>query len=369
MIKTFQRVVRTNPGFDPDSVVSMQIWLSGSQYKSTPEITNFYGEVLSRIKAIPGVQSAAVVAAGLPLERGGNMPVQIDAKEDFHSFGFRMITPEYFEAMKIRLKSGRPFALSDNEKASPVAVVTESFARSAWPNTNPIGRHVHVGMGDPVREVVGVVGDVKSYLDQPAEPTIFLPMAQSSFDAIRIFEGWFATSIVVRTSVEPLTIGRYLPEQLHAVNPTIAAGHIRTMTQVRAIAVSLRQFNMTLLVIFAGLAVLLAAIGVYGVMAYNVVQRSHEIGVRMALGAPPAKILGSILRDGSLLAGVGIALGIVGAFSLTRVLESYLFEVTPTDPLAFTATTVFLAVVALLACWIPARRAMRVDPLVALRHE
>jgi putative ABC transport system permease protein len=369
MIKTFKHVVETDPGFDPSHIVSMQIWLSGSKYKSTPEVSNFYDEVLGRIRNIPGVQSAAVVAAGIPLERGGNMPVLVAGKEGMSSAGFRMITPDYFAAMKIPLKIGRAFASTDNEKSNPVAVVSESFARSTWPNQNPIGQHLQVGQQDSVREVVGVVGDVKSYLDQPAEPTVFLPMAQSAFDAIKVFEGWFATAIVARTSVEPLTVGKSLAEQLHAVNPSIASGHVRTMEQVRSVSVSLRQFNMTLLTVFASLAVLLAAVGVYGVLAYNVAQRSREIGVRMALGASPCKILSSVLAEGSVLSGVGIVLGVAGAFALTRVLESYLYEVTATDPSSFVTTAIFLAVVALAACCIPARRAMRVDPMVALRNE
>jgi putative ABC transport system permease protein len=369
MIKTFKHVMETDPGFDPGHVVSMQIWLSGSKYKSTPEISNFYDEVLGRIRNIPGVQSAAVVAAGIPLERGGNMPVLVVGKEGMNSAGFRMITPDYFVAMKIPLKIGRSFAATDNEKSNPVAVVSESFARSTWPSQNPIGQHLQMGQQDSVREVVGVVGDVKSYLDQPAEPTVFLPMAQSPFDAIKVFEGWFATAIVARTSVEPLTVGKSLAEQLHAVNPSIASGHVRTMEQVRSVSVSLRQFNMTLLTIFASLAVLLAAVGVYGVLAYNVAQRSREIGVRMALGASPQKILSSVLTEGSVLSGVGIVLGVGGAFALTRVLESYLYEVTATDPSSFVTTAIFLAVVALAACCIPARRAMRVDPMVALRNE
>ncbi|MGH9676063.1 MAG: ABC transporter permease, partial [Candidatus Acidiferrum sp.] len=373
LIETFWHVLRTDPGFEPAHVLSMQIWLAGSKYDSRQQVTNFYDELLQKIQTLPGVRSAAVVAAGLPMERGGNMPVQVPGKENDRSFGYRIITPRYFQTMGTPLHLGRSFEVADSSSASPVAMVSASFARGAWPNGNPLGQHVRVGSPgggqDPPREVIGVVADVKSYLDQPAEPTVYIPVAQAPFGIMKLFEGWFATAIVVRTSPDPLALSRAVAEQLHAVNPAIASGHVRSMEQVRSGAVAMRKFSMVLLSLFAALAVLLAAIGIYGVMAYNVSQRTYEIGVRVALGAHPRQVLRLVLGEGIRLAGVGVLVGIAGAFALTRVLESYLYEVKPTDPLAFLSTAFFLGGIALFACWIPARRATKVDPLVALRCE
>jgi predicted permease len=325
--------------------------------------------VVQRIEHLPGVQSAAVVAAGLPLERGGNMPVEIQGKATPNAYGFRMVTQEYFRTMGIPLKLGRFIDSSDNQRGAAVAVVTESFARQIFPHDNVLGQHLRVGHDDDAREIVGVVGDVKSYLDQPAEATVFIPMAQAPYGMMKIFESWFATSIVVRTAIDPLALSRSIQEELHAVDPSVASGHVRTMEQVRSTAVAMRQFNMTLLLLFAVLAAALAALGIYGVMAYNVKQRTREIGVRMAFGAQRSDVLGMIYREALLLAGVGIVIGAAGAFALNRLLASYLYEVKPGDPVAFLATVILLGAVTMLASAIPARRATKIDPMVALRYE
>jgi len=373
LIETFWHVLRTDPGFEPSHILSMQIWLSGSKYDSSERVSGLYGEVLQKIESLPGVQSAAVVAAGLPMERGGNMPVQVPGKNYERSFGYRIITPGYFRAMGIAQHLGRVIEGGDSAASTPAAVVSESFARGAWPNSNPLGQHLQIGSPgggqDPPREVVGVVADVKSYLDQPAEPTVYIPVAQAPFAMMKLFEGWFATTIVVRTSSDPLALSHLVADQLRGVDPSIASGHVRSMEQVRSGAVAMRRFSMVLLSLFAALAVLLAAIGISGVIAFSVSQRVREIGIRMALGAHPRQVLKLVLTEGLRLATVGIIVGVVGALALTRVLESYLYEVKPTDPVAFLSTILLLGPVALLACWIPARRATRVDPIVALRYE
>jgi putative ABC transport system permease protein len=331
-------------------------------------VAKYYGDVTQRLQQLPGVQSAAVIGAGLPLEGGGNLPVEIPGKP-WHSCDFRMVTPEYFRTIGIPVKLGRVFEPSDNQHGAAVAVVSESFARLLFPNENVLGKRLKAEQSDSLREIVGVVGDVKSYLDQPAEPTVFIPIAQSPYGIAKIFEGWFATSVVLRTAIDPAQVSRSLQVQLHAIDPSVATGDIRTMQQVRSAAVATRQFNMALLGVFAGLAALLAAGGIYGVIAYNLKQKTHEIGVRMALGAQRRHVLGMIYREAVYLAATGIGLGSVGALALARLIQGYLYGVKPTDPAAFVGSAVLLGGVAMLACGIPALRATRVDPLVALRYE
>jgi putative ABC transport system permease protein len=219
------------------------------------------------------------------------------------------------------------------------------------------------------REIVGVVGDVKSYLDQPSQPMVYIQLDQAPYEALNLFSSYFPTSIVVKTSTDPLALSHSIAQQLQAVDSSVATGHIRTMEQVRSSAVAMRQFNMTLLSVFAALALILASIGIYGVMSYGVAQRKHEFGVRLALGAKPADILRLVLGQGMLLAGLGIVLGVAGSLALTRLLRTYLYRVSPSDPVALMATMAVLTAVAILACTIPARSATKVNPIAALRHE
>jgi putative ABC transport system permease protein len=201
------------------------------------------------------------------------------------------------------------------------------------------------------------------------QPTIYIPLAQMPFPMMQMFASWFATDIVVRTSSDPLVLSHTIQQQLEAVDPSIGIGHIRTMKQVRSGAVAMRQFNMTLLSVFAGLALLLAIIGIYGVVAYSVSQRTHEIGVRMALGAKRTDVLQLVLNQGMVLAGLGIATGIAGSLALSRLLESYLYGIKPTDPLTLTGACAILAIAAVLASYLPARRAASIDPMLALRSD
>jgi predicted permease len=367
LIETFWHVLSADPGFNPTRVLSIEVYLSGSHYDSTSAVARYYDQAVQRIEALPGVQSAAVVGDGLPLQRGLNMGVAVRGKQDLPTFGLRSIQADYFPTLSVPLIVGRAFTLEDNEQAPHVAVISESAAHVLFPGRNPRGELLHTAGSD--WQVVGVCGDVKSYLDQPAEPTIYVPLGQMPFSAMRAFASWFATDVVVRTSADPLALSHSIEQQLQAINPSIGIGHIRSMDQVRSSAVAMRQFNMTLLSIFGGLALLLAAIGIYGVIAYSVTQRIHEIGVRMALGAKRSDVLRLMLTQGMILAGLGIVFGIVGALALTRFLEGYLYGVKPTDPIAFAAPDLLLAAVAVLACSIPAWRAMKVNPLIALRHE
>ena len=367
LIETFWHVLSTDPGFNPTHVLSIEVYLSGSHYDSTSAVARYYDQAVQQIEALPGVQSAAVVADGLPLQRGLNMGITVQGKHDWPTFGLRSIQADYFPTLGVPLMSGRAFMAADNQQAPHVAVISESAARVLFPGRDPRGEILHTAGSD--WQVVGVSGDVKSYLDRPVQPTIYVPLAQMPFSMMQMFANWFATDIVVRTSADPLALSHSIEQQLQAIDPSIGIGHIRTMEQVRSGAVAMRRFNMTLLSVFAGLALLLAIIGIYGVIAYSVAQRTHEIGVRMALGAKRGDILRLVLNQGMVLVGLGIAFGIAGALALTRLLEGYLFEVKPTDPIAFAATALVLAGVAMLASYIPARRATKVDPLIALRHE
>ena len=370
MIATFSRLLHTSPGFNPHPILSMQFWLIGSKYNSTGEIDTFNRAVVQRLEALPGVQAAGVIAAGLPLERGGNNGVGIPGPEGIkgYSTDYREITPGYFRVMGIPLKQGRFMAETDTATSAHVVIVNEAFARKHFPNRNAIGEHLFVGRNNS-GEIVGVVGDVKSHLDEPAPRTCFIPSAQASYGTSRMFEGWFPRTIVVRASVDPLSLGRAVQDAVAAVDPMVPTGRIRSMDQVLSRSVAMRSFMMTLLSLFAGLALVLSSVGIYGVISYAVSQRTREIGVRMAIGASRKDVLRMVLGEGLRLILMGAALGIAGALALTRLLASMLYGVSVTDPLIFSGVTGLLIGVSLAACYVPARRAMSVDPIVALRYE
>ena len=369
MIATFSKLLHTNPGFNPHPLLSMQFWLVGSKYNSTPEVENFNRALVQRLESVPGVEAAGVIAAGLPLERGGNNGVRIVGSSDseWHSTDYREVTPGFFRTMGIPLRQGRLFSEADSDSSARVVIVNEAFARQYFSRRSALGEHVDAN--NTVCEIVGVVGDVKSYLDQPAPPTTFIPASQASFGTSQLFEGWFPRSVVVRAGVDPLGLDRTVRDAFAAVDPLVPTGPMRSMEQVLSHSLALRNFMRFLLSIFAGLALVLASVGIYGVISYAVSQRTREIGVRMALGARPADVLRLILGEGLRLVLVGVAEGIAAALALTKLLASLLYGVSDTDPLIFASVTGLLVGVSLAACFIPARRAMRVDPMVALRYE
>ncbi len=369
MIATFAKLLNTNPGFNPHHVLSMQFWLTGSKYRTTPEIANFYRALEQRIGGLPGVEDTAVVAAGLPLERGGNNGVRIagEQESEFHSVDYREITPGYFATLGVPLKQGRLFTSADSEKSAPVVIVTEAFVRKYLSGREALGEHVQVS--GVWSEVVGVVGDVKSYVDQPPEPATFIPAAQASFGTSKLFEGWFPRSILVRTSGDPLRLSQPVREAVKSVDAGVPTGGIRSMDQVLSRSLALRSFLMALLSLFGALALVLASVGIYGVMAFAVLQRTREIGVRMALGARSRDVLRLILAEGLRLVLAGVALGLIAAFFLTRLLQGMIYGVSLHDPLVAVAVNVIMIAIAVLACCAPARRAMRVDPIESLRYE
>ncbi len=356
MIATFEKLLNTNPGFDPHHVLTMQFWMTGSKYNSTPEIMRFYRGIEQRIEALPGVTAAGVVAAGLPLERGGNNGVRIAGpkESEWINMDYREITPGYFRAVGTALKQGRGFTEADSEGSHFVVIINEA---------------ADLYVSGVLCEVVGVVGDVKSYVDQPAEPTTFIPAPQAKLGTSSLFEGWFPRSIVVRTTGNPLTLNQALRKAAAATDPLVPTGAVRSMDQVVSHSLALRSFMMMLLSIFGGLALVLASVGIYGVISYAVSQRTREIGVRMALGARPADVLRMILAEGLRLVAVGVVLGVAASLMLTRLLEGMVYGVRVRDPLIFATVNLLMVAVSLAACYIPARRATRVDPLVALRYE
>jgi putative ABC transport system permease protein len=369
MIATFERLMNTSPGFDPHHVLTMQFWMTGSKYSSTLEIMRFYRAVEQRIEALPGVTAAGVVAAGLPLERGGNNGVRIAGpkESEWISMDYREITPDYFQTIATPLKQGRGFTEADSETSNSVVVINEAAARKYFPDQSSLGKFLYVS--GVLCEVVGVVGDVKSHLDQPAEPTTFVPAAQAKLGTSKLFEGWFPRSIVVRTTGDPLLLSQALRETLAETDPLVPTGAVRSMDQVLSHSLALRSFMMMLLSIFGGLALVLASVGIYGVISFAVSQRTREIGVRMALGARPADVLRMVLKEGLRLVAVGVVLGVAASLMLTRLLEGMVYGVRVRDPLIFAMVNLLMVAVALAACYVPARRATRVDPLEALRYE
>jgi predicted permease len=368
LVKTFERIIAIPPGFDPHNVLTAQISLPGTTYAKEEQWREFYSQVLERLQALPGVSSAGVGAA-LPGMRYMTGALQVEGRPEVSPPGHssvggssvNIVSPGFFSALRIPLKSGRYPDQSDGATTTNVAVVNEALVRSFFRDENPIGHRIEFGAGSTWKTIVGVVGDTRQA--GPMEeipPEAYVPEEQTSDNFM---------NLVIRTSGAPTALISNLRAVASRIDPNVAVYGIETMDEIMANDVATEQFNMALLVAFAGLALLLAAVGIYGVMAYAVRQRRQEIGIRMAIGAQRGDVLRMILAQGARLAIVGLVLGVGASFALTRVLLSLLSEVTPTDPVTFTLAALVLLCVALMACWLPARRATKVDPLVALRYE
>ena len=376
LLRSFWQLLQVKPGFNPRSVVTAQIWMpvpndpTADPYRPPEKRSAFYRELLRRVSEIPGVQQAAIGSGGsLPMTRARNsFPFTIQGRpadaERIPVAEFAAVTPEYFRTLEIPLVSGRNFSTSDDVTSQRVALIDDTLAHRYWPGEDPTGKQIKAGALNsqaPWVTVVGVVATIKSDgFDAPAAPHVYFPLFQNP---------GVTAAIYLRTSADPGTLGDTIRHEVQSVDPGIPVFAVRTMDEVVAKSLADRRFALVILAVFAGVALLLASIGIYGVMAYTFSQRTHEIGVRVALGAQRSDILRMALGEGMLLVAIGLGAGLIGATIVTRFLRSMLFSVTPTDPATFGAIAALLAAVALFACFIPARRATRVDPLVALRED
>ncbi|HEV2490637.1 MAG TPA: ABC transporter permease [Candidatus Acidoferrales bacterium] len=378
LLRSFQQLSKIPLGFDTRNVLSLRVVPRGPNYMSVTQRGAFFKQVLEKIHAIPGVQWAGAIS-NLPLDLSTEIiPFSIEGRIPTSPgqgpvADYRLVTPEYFEALRIPLIEGRSFSWSDAPRSLAVAVISKGMARSHWPGEDPLGKRIKLGplnSRSPWLSVVGVVGDVHNY-SPTAQPqsTIYLPYAQSQGVRLAFPELLTLRDLVVRTTVDPSSVTSAVRDTIRAIDRDLAVSRVRTMDDVFSVVVTPQRFNLRLLELMAGLALILAAFGLYGVTAYSVEQRTHEIGVRMALGASSSDIVRMVLGQGLLLASIGIAIGVAGALALTRFLRSLLFEIKPTDPATFIGVAILLALVALAACYIPARRAMKVDPMIALRYE
>ncbi|MDQ6653123.1 MAG: ABC transporter permease, partial [Acidobacteriota bacterium] len=369
LLQSLWRLRQVNPGFNSQSVLTFVVGVPEIKYPTAKQ-AQFYRDLVARIESLPGVRSAAAV---IPLPLSGDMfriSFEIEgrptAKGEQASADFFAITPGYFKTLGIAQLKGREFSEHDDKQAPGVMIVNQTFAQKFFPNEDPIGKHIRPGISTDedkpaMREIIGLVADVKNRnLSSEFRPGYFLPTAQIPFNEM---------TVVVKTTGDPHALISAVQREVTAMDKELPVFNVKTMDEYLAASVASPRFNTTLLAIFAAVALVLTIVGLYGVMSYSVAQRTNEIGIRMALGAQTRDVLRLIVAQGFKMVLLGLAIGLVGAFSLMRVIASLLFGVTTKDPLTFIAVAALLAFVALLACYLPARRAARIDPLVALRYE
>jgi predicted permease len=370
MFRSLLRLQAVNAGFSSQQVLTLRLSPAGSNYRRDADYISFYNQVMQRVSAIPGVEAVGAINT-LPLDKGplagfrieGRAPLTLDK---WPSGNYRTVSTDYFRTMKIPVLQGRAFTERDTETTPLVMIVNQTLAARNFPNEDVVGKRISLGntdaKGQPVWwEIVGVAADVRSIeLREEAAPEFYLSALQDTFQNM---------SLVIHTSVEPGSVSAAVRQAAAEVDKSAAVSDVKTLEHIVNQAVAQPRFNLFLLGLFSCVALLLSAAGIYGVTAYSVTQRTHEFGIRMALGAQVGDVLKMIMRQGMLLIVVGVAIGIVASLALTRLLRTLLFGVSATDPLTFVAITALLMVVALLACYVPARRATKVDPLVALRYE
>jgi len=366
LIRSFIQLQRVDPGFNPRNVLTAVVRLPQVVYPERNQIAPFYSQLLDRIKALPGAQSAAVTSSlplagfdsdagfvieGRPAPQPNQQPVA----------WYSSVSPDYFRTMGMRLIAGREFTERDNENAPKVVIISEATARRHFPNENPLGKRIGNGRPDGWIEIVGVTADVKHFgLSQDARVSMFFPDRQQPSRRM---------VVVARTAADPTSLISALRGAVSAMDKNLAVSNIITMEEITAQSIGQERFTLLLLGIFAALALLLSMAGIYGVMSYAVAQRTREIGVRMALGAEAGNVLRLVIGQGMLLALIGVGIGLAGSLALSRLMKTMLFGVSATDPLTFIGVGVLLALVALVACYVPARRASKVDPMIALRYE
>jgi putative ABC transport system permease protein len=365
LLQSFRNLLAVNPGFRPENALMGHVSLPENSYATKAQVSGFYEQLLDRVRSLPGVQAAELTrvapfsgnGVGGPFTVEGHEPGPGEVAKDAW---LRSVTPGYFTAMGMPIKTGRPFQSSDTDTSPPVAIVDEKLVRMYWPQGDPAGKRIRIGGGNWMT-IVGVVPSVKNRkLDEDTKPYVYFPASQQAPRNM---------SLVVRSQNDPSALVPAIRKQLASLDPELPFFDVRTIDQSIARTLTTKRVTNLLLAGFATTALLLALIGIYGVMSLNVVSRTSEFGIRMALGAHAGDVLKLVIGQGMKLAGAGALLGLVGALALTRLLKTLLFGVSATDPLTFVVIALLLTLVALLACWIPARRATRVDPLVALRSE
>lgn len=380
LIRTFMKIQAVDPGFDLNNVLTMAMSLSGDRFQKTAPVEQIIRDGHDRLMAVPGVIDAGV-ANGMPMYRNFAMTFDVVGRPKTTSpftggAGFYSTSWSYFETLGIPVLRGRAFTERDDGSAPGVVIINETMAKHYWPKGDPLADRILIGPGagpafaEPARQVIGIVGDTHDGgLNRDPYPEMFIPLAQmpdleTALNSRVTPLWWF-----VRTQTEPHSLAAPITAALREASAGLPVAHIRSMKEIEALNTARQRFTMLLLIVFGSAGLLMAAIGVYGVMSYSVQQRTQELGVRMALGAQASNLRNMIIGQGMLLAGIGVVLGIGGALWLSRFLASFLFGVKAWDPTAFVATPLLLCAVALLAVWIPARRATRVDPMAALRLE
>jgi predicted permease len=376
LIRSFGKLLATRPSFRPDHVLTLNIPLPRQAYPKAGRVQDFYKQLLERVSNLPGVQTAGL-SNDLPLLASEVVSITVEGRaksegETPQPICQSWVLGSYFETMGIPLVQGRWFTPEDRLETQPVAIVSLSMARKFWPRQDVIGKRIRWGVMAPWETIVGIVGDVsQGPFNTPLAPHVYRPYIQlpGPFLEEDPFSDWHAMNLALRTHADPASLTSAVLAQVHSLDPDLAVASIRTMTQVISSSVAGSKYNTILLGTFASLALLLAAIGVYGVLSYAVAQQRHEIGIRMALGAEKLDVLTMVVKQGMKVAAIGVGIGIVGALALTRLLSSLLYGVKATDPLTFIVASLLLITVAVLASYIPARRATKVDPMVALRYE
>jgi putative ABC transport system permease protein len=367
MIKSFARLQGVDPGFRPERILAVDLALPTAKYKEAAQQTAFMDQLVGRVQQLPGVEKAAAVTA-LPFTGGAVLAFSVEGRpapppSQEPDAEYRVVTPQYFETLGISLVRGSLFTQEHSGNAPAVAVINETLARKVFPGEDPIGKRINLGNPEtsPWRTIIGIVRDVhQKALDEAPYPQMYAPYAQFPSRGM---------TLIARTSSDPSALAPAIRNELSAMDKDQPLYNVRTMEQVMSESIARQRFSMLLIAIFAGVGLVLASVGIYGVMSYVVAQRTHEIGVRMALGASAQDVLKMVVRQGMILALIGTGLGLGAAFLLSRLITSLLFNVSATDPLTYALISSLLIGVALLACYIPARRATRVDPMTALRYE
>ena len=381
LIQTFRALSTSDPGIDPRHVTTLLTSLTGSRYSSTSKVDHLAVQVIRRLESLPGV-TAASLSLGVPMETDIDLPFNIAGKppkagQNYNGDEqYRFTTPQYFAVFRIPLLRGRFFAATDVANSAKVVLINRSMADKYWPKENPVGQVITIGHGlgaefeDSPRQIIGVVADVRETgLDDKNLCVMYVPQGQIQDGVAQLLNKSISLVWSIRSSLDPASLRTAVERELHAVDGQVAMSDFRSMEQIIAKSVARQHFNMLLLSLFAAVALLLASVGIYGVISYMVEQQTQELGIRMALGAGKHDILRLIMGQGMTPALMGVAAGLAIAFGVTRLLASLLYGVKASDPFTFGSVSLLLLVVALFATYIPARRAMRVDPVVALRDE